>query len=85
MTVSRLKKSYISTLPSPARERPCILSVNTLRQINRNVLKGVQKTGKDVHKHFQQEGVQITYRATMDNLQKIGIQGRKKNQKAFPQ
>ena len=83
MTVSRLKKSHLSTLPPLARGRPCILSANTLRQINRNVLKGVQTTGRDVYRYLQQKGVQISYRATMDNLRKIGIQARKKAKKPF--
>jgi hypothetical protein len=40
MTVSRLKRSFLLTLSNQAAGRPCILSDITLRQINRNVLKG---------------------------------------------
>src|SRR5690554_6155678 len=83
MTVSRLKKSHLPTFSNQPAGRPRILSDTTLRSINRKVLIGSCRTGKDVHKHLQQQGVQITYQATLNNLRNIGIHSRKKAKKPF--
>jgi len=82
-TVSRLKKSFLSTLPNQASGRPRILSATALRKINRNVLTGDCKTGKAVYKQLRQEGVQISYRTTLNNLRHIGIQPRRRAKKPF--
>jgi transposase len=83
MTVSRLKRSHLPTLSNQPAGRPRILSDATLRSINRKVLAGSCKTGKDVHKHLQQQGIRITYQATLNNLQNIGIHSRRKQRNHF--
>lgn len=82
-TVARLKKSFLPTIPKLSAGRPRILSDRTLRIINKKVLTGHCKTGKDVHKQLQQQGVRISYQSTLNNLRKIGIRPRKKVKKPF--
>lgn len=83
MTVLRLKRSCLPTLPDRASGRPRVLSVRTLHDINRSVLSGSCKTGKDVYRDLQRQGVQITYQSTLNSLRKIGIRPRKKSKKPF--
>lgn len=83
ITVSRLKRLFLPTLPHLSAGRPRILSDRMLRDINRKVLTGYCKTGKAVHKYVHRQGVRISYKSIMNNLRMIGICARRKVKKSF--
>jgi transposase len=82
-TVSRIKSSYLPSKANQLSGRPSLISKTALRSINRKALIGRFKTGKDVHRHLLQEGVQISYQSTLDSLRRIKIRPRKKSKKPY--
>lgn len=82
-TVSRIRTKHLPTLQKQPAGRPRILSARSKNDLNRKLLSGRLKTGKQVLKSLRDEGTNISYRSVLRNLREIGFQAKKKVKKPF--